>query len=58
MRNTASKSTPFRTFDKRFDELFLSVLDLKIRQVRSSEFLNWRYRGVPGRKYITYYFEP
>ena len=41
-------------FDRRFDE-FLDYASTKnyIRQVRNSEFLNWRYTNVPGRTYKT-----
>jgi hypothetical protein len=42
------------TFDERFDELFEATENKAIiRQVRSSEFLNWRYRDVPGSEYKT-----
>lgn len=41
-------------FDERFDDLFKTANNrMMIRQVRNSEFLNWRYRNVPGRKYKT-----
>ena len=42
------------TFDEKFDELFkVTCNKAMIRQVRNSEFLNWRYRNVPGREYKT-----
>jgi hypothetical protein len=42
------------TFDDRFDELFETTNNkAMIIQVRSAEFLNWRYRNVPGREYKT-----
>lgn len=41
-------------FDKRFDELFEAASNkAMIRQIRNREFLNWRYKNVPGRKYKT-----
>jgi GNAT superfamily N-acetyltransferase len=41
-------------FDKAFDELFEDTKNENmIRQVRNAEFLNWRYRNVPGRDYKT-----
>jgi GNAT superfamily N-acetyltransferase len=41
-------------YDDRFDELFEAANNKKmVRQVRNSEFLNWRYRNVPGRNYKT-----
>ena len=42
------------TYDERFDELFkVANNKMMIRQVRNSDFLNWRYRNVPGRDYRT-----
>jgi GNAT superfamily N-acetyltransferase len=41
-------------YDGRFDELFNAANNkMMIRQVRNSEFLNWRYGNVPGRSYKT-----
>jgi hypothetical protein len=41
-------------FDFRFDEFFKDVDDSgMIKQVRNSEFLNWRYRKSQTRNYLT-----
>ncbi len=41
-------------YDDKFDELFQRANNkMMIRQVHDSEFLNWRYRNVPGRNYRT-----
>jgi hypothetical protein len=43
-----------QTYDQRFNELFKAANNnTMIRQVRNLEFLNWRYRNVPGRNYKT-----
>jgi hypothetical protein len=42
-------------FDEKFDDLFFAAKDQKmIIQVRDSQFLNWRYRTNPRRKYISF----
>jgi len=42
------------TFDSRFDEFFKDVDNKRrIKQVRNSEFLNWRYRNSETRNYKT-----
>jgi hypothetical protein len=47
-----------QTYDHRFNELFKAANNkTMIRQVRNSEFLNWRYRNVPGRNYKTIIFK-
>jgi GNAT superfamily N-acetyltransferase len=50
--NIEEYSSP--VYDERFDELFkVANNKMMIRQFRNSEFLNWRYRNVPGRNYKT-----
>jgi GNAT superfamily N-acetyltransferase len=42
-------------FDQKFDDLFNNGFSgCSIIQIRSSEFLNWRYRKNPRRKYVTF----